>query len=173
MKLTIRIFSCLWMLLTSVVCGAGPVRNQLSIAPNGETVIVADSAKFKVRVKINTHEVQIGKPSDKRPDLIRSVCTYSRYPCSIVDYIDIAVNDKPLSVPRSVFCDLADLNTAEIKIEQKDSILTLTGGDASESYIVRIEFDAGQVKRKVGASSMMPDEPTQETIYHLSIMKDE
>lgn len=172
MKLSISIISCLWILFSSVAY-AGSVQKQLLIASKGQTAIAADSVNFKVRVLIKTHEVQIGKPSDKRPNIIRSACTCSRYPCSIVDYIDITVNNKSLIVPRSVFCDLADLNAAEISIEEKDSILMLTGGDASESYIVRIEFDAERIKRKVKASSMMPNEPAQETVYHESVMKDE
>lgn len=143
---------------------------------NDETVIVADSMKFKVRVKIGTHEVQIGEPSDERPDIIRSACTYSRYPCSIVDYIDISVNDKPLWVPRSVFCDLADLNTAEVKFWQNEITLILNGGDASESYMVEIEFDAKGLKRRRILPSELgtePVEPSEETTYHMLILKDE
>jgi hypothetical protein len=88
-----------------------------------------------------------------------------------VDAIDIAVNDKSIFVPCSVFCDLADLNTAQIQSGQKESILTLKGGDASESYIVRIVFDAGRVKRRVIASGMLPDQPLQETTYHRRVLR--
>ena len=144
------------------------VPGQFAIASKGETNIVAKSANFNVQVKIRTHEVQIGEPSDKRPDVIRSSCTYSRYPCSILDYLDIFVNEKRIFVARSAYCDLADLSTGEIKIESKKGILTLTGGDASESYIVKIEFDQERVNRKVLSSGMEPDKPVQETIYHLS-----
>jgi hypothetical protein len=146
---------------------------QFVIASKGETVITAKSAECKVQVKNRTHEVQIGKPSDKIPDVIRSSCSYSQYPCSIVEYLDIFVNDKRISVPRSVFCDLADLNTGEINIEPKKGILTLTGGDASASYIVKIEFDQKRVKRTVTSSGMLPDEPSQETIYRVPILKGE
>jgi hypothetical protein len=142
------------------------------IAPNGETAIVASSQRGDVKVLVRTHEMQIGEPSEERPDVIRSNCTYSRYPCSIVDGIDIFVNTKPIFVPRSVFCDLADLNWAEIRIGQKESTLTLTGGDASESYIVKIEFDAKQVKRRRTWSALIPDKPSEETIYHRLILKE-
>ena len=145
---------------------------QFVIASKGETNIVAKSANFNVQVKIKTHEVQIGKPSDKRPDVIRSSCTYSEYPCSVLDYLDIFVNEKRIFVPRSAYCDLADLNTGEVKIESKKGILTLTGGDASESYIVKIEFDQERVNRRVTSSGMLPDEPSQETIYHRVIIKE-
>jgi hypothetical protein len=160
------------MLLISCL-HAETVQKRTPIASNGETVIVSDVAKLNVQVKVMTHEMQIGIPSDKRPDAIRSGCTYSKYPCSIVDYIDVVVNGKPIIVPRSVFCDLSDLNTAEVRIEQKKSILMLTGGDASESYIVKIEFDTERVQhRSKYWSEYSKDEPSEETIYHEQIMGD-
>ncbi len=171
MKHTLKILSCLWII--SIIGVEVEAVERALIAPSGETVIVASSAKVNVRVQVRTHEVQIGQPSEKRPDVIRSSCTYSRYPCSVVDDIEIFVNGKPIFVPRSAFCDLADLNTAEIRIEQKKSILTLNGGDASESYIVKIDFDAERVKSRRLSSSMAPDKLLQETVYHLQIMKEE
>ncbi len=140
------------------------------MASKGETVVVGKSPKINVQVKIGTHEVQIGNPSDERPDVNRASCTYSQYPCSAVDYIDIAVNDKAIFVPRSVFCDLADLNTAEIKIKPKKAILILTGGDASESYVVKVEFDRERVKHRVTFSGEFPDKPLEETIYYSVII---
>ena len=195
MKQRFRTFICLWIILTSLAYaenGQQKMPNegmvvvdkssgraifimpgQFIIASKGETNIVAKSANFNVQVKIRTHEVQIGKPSDKIPDVIRSSCSYSQYPCSILDYLDIFVNDKRILVPRSVFCDLADLNTGEVKIESRKGILKLTGGDASASYRVKIEFDEERVKRRVTSSGMLPDEPSQETVYHLPIIKGE
>jgi hypothetical protein len=171
MRRFFNIVVCVYILLAPGSY-AQTVHQQTPIASKGETVIVATSAKLNVRVKILTHEVEIGKPRDKRPDLTRSSCTYSRYLCSIVDGIDIAVSGKPITVPRSVFCDLADLNSAEIRIEQNESILTLTGGDASESYIVKIVFDTERVKRKTLSSGMTPNEPLQETTYQKVILRD-
>jgi hypothetical protein len=142
------------------------------IAPNSETIIVAKSEKLNVRVKIVTHEVDIGKPSDKKPKIIRSRCTYSRYPCSLVDRIEIAVNGKAVYVPCSVLCSVtADLNTAEVRIEQNKSILTLTGGDASRSYIVKIEFDSKMVTHSAVFNGEAPDQPLAETTYHRVIFQ--
>ena len=166
MRHILTAFVYLFILLTFPVY-AETVKQRKSISPNGEMAMVAKSSKLSVQVKIITHEVQIGEPSDKRPDVIRLSCTYSRYPCSIVDSIIITVNGKPIIVPRSLFCDLADLNTAEIQIEESESILTLNGGDASESYLVKIDFDERQVKRKRLYSKMSPNEPLQETTYHI------
>lgn len=142
------------------------------VASQGETLINITAGKMLAEVKINTHEIHIGKPSDGRPNVIQSSCTYSKFPCSTVDRFDISVNGNPIFIPRSVFCDLADLSKAEIKADEMGGILTLYGGDASESYIARIEFDAMGVKRRTLSSAMSPDKLLQETIYHIQILGD-
>jgi hypothetical protein len=142
------------------------------IASQGETSVVATSGQFSVRVKVHTHKVVIGKPSDKRPAISHSSCTYSKYPCSLVDGIDISVGANALFIPRSVFCDLADLNVAKISVKGSNATLILYGGDASESYTVSIEFDSAGIKRRVLASAMSPDQPLEETTYHSQVLGD-
>jgi hypothetical protein len=103
----IRLLVLFGMVLAMDVAHAdqGPV----VVASQGETIIASTSGKLKIQVKIKTHEVQIGKPSDARPTVIESNCTYSKYPCSIVDRLEITVNGVALFVPRSAFCSLADV----------------------------------------------------------------
>jgi len=144
----------------------------MTVKPQGETLIATAIGKLTVQVKIKTHEMQIGKPSDGRPSVIQSNCTYSKYPCSLVDRIEIAVDGNALFVPRSVFCDLADLTRVGFTAGEKAAMLTLYGGDASESYIVKIEFDADGVKRRILSSAMSPDQPLQETTYHVQVLGD-
>jgi hypothetical protein len=144
----------------------------IPVVSQGETFVTSATGKIKVQVKIITHEVQIGKPSDRGHSGIESSCTYSKYPCSIVDRIEITVDSNSLFIPRSIFCDLADLNRAEVKTGQKIATLTLYGGDASESYVVNIEFDADGVKRRILLSAMFPDQPLQETIYYVRVLGD-
>lgn len=171
MRHIFKIVICLPILL-AIALHAETIQDKKSVVQNGETVIGANSAELKVRVKILTHTVDIGQPSDGIPKVIRSSCTYSRYPCSIVDGIDITVNGKPLFVPRSTFSDLSDLNTAEVTIEQNQSILTLIGGDAAGSYIVKIEFDKDRIKRRSLIDPEGPNEPTQVTIYYKRTVRD-
>jgi hypothetical protein len=169
MKSAIYLLSCLIVLFIN---GCAHAAQPLTpIASQGETVVAA-AGKLNVQVKIETHEVHIGKPSDGRPAVTRSSCTYSKYPCSIVDRIEITVNGNPLFVPRSVFCDLADLNMAKVKAGEKEAILMLYGGDASESYIAKIEFNVNQVKRRILSSAMSPDQPLQETTYYVRVLGD-
>ncbi len=125
-----------------------------NIASRGVTNVKASFGKTNISVKITTHEIDIGKPSDGRPDLISSNCTYSRYPCSNVDDLEISVNGKDLFVARSVYADLADLNKAVLRVNNKRQyILKLVGGDASESYTLEVTFDGGLVRQRTLTSN--------------------
>ncbi len=174
----LKVFVCLCMLLTSSGLYAASVQQRdaghyledypegwTKIVPDGETVIVANFASLKIRVNIKTHTVDIGKYGDK-PDPVqmkRSNCTYSRYPCSVVDYIDISVNGKQLLFPNSVFCDLTDLNEGIVITEKKNMALLLTGADAATAYFVKIEFNRMRITRKnFYVGFVLSDE----TIYH-------
>jgi len=171
MKQAFNMLLCFWIIMIfGLSAEAGPQRTP--IAPDGETIIKFASKKLDVQVVVKTHEVQIGKPTEKIPDIIRSSCTYSRYPCSIVDSIDITVNGKPIIVPRSVFCDLADLYVVEIEIEKKNVFMKFFGGDASESCNVIIESDADRVKRRTIVGNELPDSNNklQETIYYRQVL---
>jgi hypothetical protein len=136
------------------------------VASHGQTLITDSAGKLAILVKIKTHEIAIGKPSDGRPVVIQSNCTYSRYPCSIVDGLNIDVNGESLFIPRSLFCDLADLNKASLNMDGKKLFLTLSGGDASESYVVKVEFDATGVKHRALYSATSLEQPLQETTYY-------
>jgi hypothetical protein len=92
---------------------------------------------------------------------------------SRVERIEIMVGGKQIFVPRSVFLELFDLYNAEIRLGPKKVVLALDGGDASESYWVKIEFDAKQVKRRTSGSGMLPGKVGEETIYHQLVLKDE
>ena len=172
MKSNFLILSCLIVLLSFELSHAST--SQIPVASQGETIISATIGKMKVQVKIQTHEVQIGKSSDPKPPVYdsESCCTYSRYPCSIVDLIKITIDDRPLFVPRSAFCDLADLNWAEITTGQEGAVLQLSGGDAAESYKVKISFDSTAVRRRTVSSAILPDQPTEETNYFEIVIGD-
>lgn len=158
----------LWARLVLVVviemCAAS-ASTPVVIKSSGDTVVSSRFGEVGVRVKIRTHELPNGttdKPL-KPPD---SSCTMSRMPCSVVDSIEISVAGAPVFVPRSVFADLADVNNAELAMEKGRYVLTLIGGDASESYIVKIVFNRTRITYRSLTSGEFPEHPLQETIYH-------
>ncbi len=141
------------------------------VMTSGETIVRNDTKNNKVLVKIYTHELDIGKPSDPRPKIINNNCTYSRILCSIVDRIEIYINDKPIFIPKSVFCDLADIGTAALIVTNKINILTLGGGDASESYRAIIKFNSDRIISREKWDNEA-GEKSQETTYFKIEMSD-
>jgi hypothetical protein len=137
------------------------------VAPNGETRICDSIGSDQIVVNITTHEVPIGTPAAPIYGA-QSGCTYSRYPCNILDKLTIRVNNKLLFVPRSAFCDFVDL--ASLAIQKDDSnefVLMVRGGDASESYIGRILFDHSRIINRDLSSAMTPDDLREKTIYFI------
>ncbi|MFZ5503512.1 MAG: hypothetical protein ACOY3V_08330 [Pseudomonadota bacterium] len=171
MKPASRLLMHLMMLLVAGCTYAA--QPSTSVVSKGETRLMFTAGHLSALVRITTHEMQIGKASDHRSAVVQSNCTYSRHPCSIVDRIDITVNGNPLFIPRSVFCGLADLNRADVKVDEERLILTLYGGDASESFIAKIEFDEARVMRRtILVNGNSGFEPSQETVYHTVILGD-
>lgn len=121
--------------------------------------IVANSSKFNVAVSVSTKIV--GSDDPRRP-----MCAGTTHPCRGVERLQITVNKRSLFVPTSLFFDLADLSSGQMNISGNEIILLLKGGDASESYGVKIRFNADRVLARTLFSSLSPDEPLQETIYH-------
>jgi hypothetical protein len=141
------------------------------VSPSGETNISREFKKYRLDVKISTHEVEIGKPSDGLPEIRNNSCTYSRYPCSLVDRIDIRINKTPIFVPRSVYSDLADINKAKLVAGTNSYILILHGGDASESYKAVINFNRERIiSREVWSGEA--GKKTQETKYFRVVLGD-
>jgi len=57
----------------------------------------------------------------------------------------ITVSGNEIFVPRSAYSDLGDILSAEISTKGNVFVLAITGGDASESYIVRLIFDKNRL----------------------------
>jgi hypothetical protein len=138
---------------------------ETKIEPAGQTVLLATVDLHKVRAVIQTHVVDIGKIGDGRPKDVKLNCTYSRYPCSAVDIIAIFVDGNSVFVPRSVFSDLADLDSGHIEKSNNGMVVKFDGGDASESYRLEITFNNKQVSSRKRSSGEFPDDVFERTIY--------
>lgn len=168
MKIIFNLFVVLIYVIAMPACAQESQR--VVVASEGETLISASGAQVKIR----TREVDIGKPSDGWPKDKQSSCTYSRYPCSVVEDIDISVNGHPLiiPVPRSAYCDRSDVNKADLKADDRVWVLTLYGGDASEAYIGKIIFNESRVLRREILDPLSLDDLLQETVYHVVTVGD-
>ena len=83
----------------------------------------------------------------------------------VVRSLRIKVNGRDLFVPRSAYADLSWVTSADVTASKVNGRLTVHGGDASESYFVRIEFDAQGIQSRSLYSSLIPNAPTQQTRY--------
>lgn len=156
-----------FIIALSGLCAAAGA-GQTEIRSAGTTLIESRQGSAIIEVKIQTHEVDIGNVgAGPRKAAGKSSCTYSRRPCALVDRVEIRVNDKSLVVPRSAFCDLADLNTATVLMRDEKYVLHLFGGDGAESFVVEIEFGDSKVSGRTVASATRKDQPLETTTYHL------
>jgi hypothetical protein len=134
---------CLLLMLCAHLVGQGRASK---IDPNGETTVSAFIAKVKLVAVFQTSSVEVSN-DDKIPRFPQ--CTYSRIPCVIVRQLKLFVNDAEVFLPRSVYADLGDIQSAEFSSKNGLFVLTLMGGDASESYTARIVFDKRLRERRL------------------------
>ena len=120
---------------------------EASVNRNGNSSLETEINGTAVRIVIAAYPIDIGK-QEAPPDERKNNCTYSSFPCSQVSNLRIWVNGANLFVPRSVFADCTDVGNMRLTKDAGGYILTLTGGDASEAYSVKLFFTADQVKKR-------------------------
>ena len=101
-----------------------------------------------IRVVLSTNKIDIGGSDQTPPQVRKTSCTYSKFPCSQISNLNISVNGKKLFVPRSVFADRTDVGTMNLSGADGINVITLVGGDASEGYTVKVFFDGRRVKKR-------------------------
>lgn len=138
------IMKSLMLICLSLVLCAQPYageRRASQINPNGETTVSAEFGKTKLVAIFQTSTVDIGPPpTDNKPRRFAQ-CTYTRIPCSLTGQIRVLVNGRDTFVPTSAFADLGDIVSVEFSTKEDLFILTIRGGDGSESYIARLVFN--------------------------------
>lgn len=149
-----------------LACGAAVAAEKARIVPNGETRLGARSAKLGVEISIKTRPAG---EATHLPDAGSSMVPQK----SFVEGLTIAVNGNPVFVPLSVLCDLFNPNWAEVRLGSTVTVLTITGSDASEAYVAKIEFDSKRVRRLSVFSGMVPEKPLQVTTYHEVTVRDD
>src|SRR2546428_3703221 len=145
----------------------------LAPADAAETVAIADVGVTTLRAQVGKRSVEASITTEKRRAALHEDEDDSTAPeRSVVRAITIKMNGQRIPVPGSVFCDLVLPNRAELGVGPGISVLTIRGGDASASYVVRIEFDSARVKRTTFAISLIPDKPLQITTFYERTLDD-
>lgn len=156
-----RAWSLMLMSALLLVALSGLAQEQAPITPSGKSLLNTVLKKSAATVTIRTVKVEGnigGELSSGR---------------SVVQELSISVSANQIFVPRSVFADLLDPRDATIQFEKGTFILSVSGGDGADSYVLRVHFDDKRIIRRVLYSSLIPDKAVEETRYWLRVLKDE
>lgn len=134
-----------------------------TIAPTGETRLDAVIHKKAAAVTIRTLQRENAQASGDPGGRTRT----------IVQALLIAVDGAQILVPRSAFADLIDPREARVEAKQGKFVLSITGGDGAESYLLHLHFDGTRIFRRALYSPLIPDKAVEETRYWLRVLKDE
>jgi hypothetical protein len=156
----VRQLSLLLLMVSSLAKSAEP------ILPNGRSVIVEAMGEQVARVEFITRTVNIGTPASVRHSAAAANCTFSRFPCSVLDSLVLSLDGHKLFVPRSAFCGLSDLRTAALIQQDKSIVLIMQGADASEAYILKIIFDKSGVQSRSLFAASEPEVALETTQYN-------
>jgi hypothetical protein len=91
----------------------------------------------------------VPKKAPSSPQEHFAQCTSSRTPCVLTSQIKLLDGASEVFVPRGAYADLGDIFSAELTMSNGLFVLTLRGGDASEAYIAKLEFNKDRVIRRL------------------------
>jgi hypothetical protein len=148
----------------SFCAGQGP--KAVQVALRGVTTVAAVAGGADVVVTIKTRPPW-GSEKGTQPDSSEvSLCSGPVRLCSFVESLDIRMGGKTVEVPRSAICNLVEVHWAELSVGAKRSTLTFTAGDASTSYVVKIQFDQKMVRHRTVAPGEFEEHVMEETTYY-------
>jgi len=160
----IRLQVALIFPLTFTILVSAAAAEKVPIGRIGATTLRAHSGNRSVEASITTER--------RRAALYENEDDSTAPERSVVRAIAITMNGQKIIVPRSVTFGLILPNRAELVVGAGISVLTIEGGDTTESYIVRIEFDSERVKRMTAASALIPDKPLQITTFYRQTLEE-
>ena len=80
---------------------------------------------------------------------LNATARWSVNACTPACNSSVIVNGNPIVVPYNTYADLIWVGIAELRINEKQGMLIINGGDASESYFANISFEAEAVRARV------------------------
>lgn len=117
-----------------------------TVSPSGTTTITLSSHGKELKALIQTTAVT--KAASHSPEQHFAQCTLSRTPCILTSQISLVYGATEVFVPRGAYADLGDIFNAELTTTNGLFVLTVRGGDASEAYIAKLEFNKDRVIRR-------------------------
>ena len=137
-----------------------------TVLPNGNSTLSATFGSERVRVQFHTSTVDAISPASANRKFAQ--CTYSRSPCSLTGSIEIFWGAYEVFIPRSAYADLGDISTAHLTMSGNVIVLTIQGGDASESYIAKLRFNKQRVLSRQIYSSDDLIHPLEVSQYYIT-----
>jgi len=109
----------------------------------------------------------VPKSAPGSPEEHFAQCTSSRTPCVLTSEIKLLDGASEIFVPRGAYADLGEIFSAELTTRDGLFVLTLQGGDASEAYIAKLEFNKDRVVRRTLYSAEDAAHPVEVSQFFL------
>ncbi|WP_157597900.1 MULTISPECIES: hypothetical protein [unclassified Rhizobacter] len=135
------------------------------VPADGQTIVGGIRAKQSVCAMVTTTVMSGVKGSADVSALVERECATQGSSCSLVTSLEIAVNGRPLVVPRSSFRGLGNVRTAKLVPKGNSFHLVLRGGDGADGFVATIVFDRDRVLKRWLASNLAPEGVLEETTY--------
>ncbi len=116
------------------------------VSSNGTTTVTMSVKGKELKALIQT--MVVPKMASSSSEEHFAQCTSSRTPCVLTSQIKLLDGTSEVFVPRGAYADLGDIFSAELTMSNGLFVLTIRGGDASEAYIAKLEFNKDRVIRR-------------------------
>ncbi len=148
------------LFLILVPCQAGFAQKQPTKVPsNGSTNVSATLNGKEVKALVRTLVAPNSVSGSPAQSFVQ--CTSSRIPCSLTAQIKLFEGSNEVFVPRVAYADLGDISNVELTMDNGLFVLTIKGGDASEAYIAKLEFNKERVVKRLLYSAEDPARPLE------------
>ena len=161
MKLRLFVITSVVLLCQACLAQQRPTQ----VSSNGTTTVTMPVNGKELKALIQTMVVPKAAPNS--PEKHFAQCTSSRTPCVLTSEIKLLDGADEVFVPRGAYADLGDIFSAELTTRNGLFVLTLHGGDASEAYIAKLEFNKDRVVRRTLYSAEDAAHPVEVSQFFL------
>lgn len=130
-----------------------------TVSSSGTTTVTMSVNGKELKALIET--MVVPKAAASSPEQHFAQCTSSRTPCILTSQIKLLDGASEVFVPRGAYADLGDIFSAELTTSKGLFVLTIRGGDASEAYIAKLEFNKDRVIRRTLYSAEDTADPVE------------